>query len=402
LDWIIVGTNMSTLNLGSEIAHLKRSDMRKLISLTAAPDVISLAAGLPSGEHIPVDEIKECIGSVLERDGARALQYGPQYEPLVSWITEFMNRRKVRCEPGQVLITNGAQQGLAIISRLFLNQGDVAVTEEVTFTGIQQVTAGRGAVVRPIPTHMSTGADMDALEDELRKEPRPRLVVLIPDFHNPLGVSISAEKRIRAAHLAAEYDVPLIEDDPYSQLCFDGEAPLPIAAHDEKGRVFYVGSFSKMLAPAVRLGWIVAPVDLMPMLVALRESLDLETSALMQRSVAEYLHRGLLGPHLKELNATHRARCHAMQLALEEHMHDLATWTRPRGGLFVWVVLNESIDGRELFAKAIEQKIAFIPGDAFAVAGGHRNTMRLSYCNKSADEIHEVISRLARIVREQM
>lgn len=390
------------LHLGSEVAHLKRSDMRKLISLTAAPDIISLAAGLPSGDHIPVHEFKECISSVLDRDGARALQYGPQYEPLVSWIADFMNDRRVPCEPGQILITNGAQQGLALVSRLFLNAGDVAVTEEVTFTGIQQVTAGRGAELRPIPTDPATGADMQALEEALRADPRPKLIVLVSDFHNPLGVSISDEKRVQAANLVAEYGVPLIEDDPYSQLCFKGEAPLPIAAHDATGRVFYVGSFSKMLAPAVRLGWIVAPLDIMPRLVALRESLDLETSALMQRSVAEYLKRGLLEPHLDKLNATHGARCSAMQSALEEHMNDLATWTKPGGGLFVWVELAESVDGRELFAKAIEQKVAFIPGDAFAVAGGHRNTMRLSFCNKSPDQIQEAVSRLARIVRRMM
>jgi 2-aminoadipate transaminase len=394
--------NTNTLNLGSEVAHLKRSDMRKLINLTAAPDIISLAAGLPSGEHIPVDELKDCIATVLERDGARSLQYGPQFGPLVSWITEYMKRRSVPCEPGQVLITNGAQQGLAIVSRLFLNEGEVAVTEEVTFTGIQQVTAGRGARLRPIPTHAQSGADMDALEEALRGDPRPKLIILVPDFHNPLGVSISEEKRVQAANLAAEYDVPLIEDDPYSQLCFEGEAPLPIAAHDTSGKVFFVGSFSKMLAPAVRLGWIVAPEELMPMLVAFRESLDLESSALMQRSVGEYLQRGLLEPHLDSLNATHRKRCRAMQSALEEHMKDLATWTKPGGGLFVWVELDESIDGRDLFTRAIEKKVAFIPGDAFAVVEGHRNTMRLSFCNKSPDQIEEAVSRLARIVSEMM
>ncbi len=389
-------------DLGSEVAHLKRSEMRKLVRLAASPDVISLAAGLPSGEHIPVDDFKDCVVSVLERDGARALQYGPQYEPLKAWIAEFMRSRHVACEQEQVLITNGAQQGLAIVSRLLLDPGDVAVTEEITFTGIQLVTGGRGALVRTIPTDPTTGADMDALEDVLKQEPRPKLVILIPDFHNPLGVSMSAEKRARAANLAAEYEVPLIEDDPYSQLRFAGEMLPPVDAHDDAGLVFFVGSFSKMLAPALRLGWIVAPTDLMPKLVALRESLDLETSALMQRSVAEYLQRGLLEPHLEKLNATHHERCTAMQSALEESMADLATWTKPEGGLFVWVTLAESIDARTVFDEAIECKVAFIPGEAFAVEGDHKNTMRLSFCNCDPDRIHEAVSRLAKIVREQM
>jgi len=391
-----------SFDLGSEAAHLKRSEMRKLIALTAAPDIISLAAGLPSGEHIPVDEFKDCIETVLRRDGPRALQYGPQYGPLKTWIVEYMQRRHAPCQPEQVLITNGAQQGLAILSRLLLDAGDVAVTEQVTFTGIQQVTAGRGAIVRTIPTDSTSGADMDALEAAFREEPRPKLAILIPDFHNPLGVSISAEKRARAASLAAEYGVPLIEDDPYSQLRFAGEPTLPIDAHDEAGLVFFVGSFSKMLAPAVRLGWIIAPLDLIPMIRALRESLDLETSALMQRAVAEFLHRGLLEPHLEKLNATHRLRCKAMLSALDEHLADVATWTKPEGGLFVWVRLSESISTRKMFNQAIENKVAYIPGEAFAVREDHQNTMRLSFCNCSPDQINEAVTRLSRIVRDQL
>jgi 2-aminoadipate transaminase len=387
--------------LGSDVANLKRSEMRKLIGLAAAPGVISCAAGLPSGEHIPVEAFRDCLNTVLQRDGSRALQYGPQHEPLTQWIAEFMRRRNVECETEQVLITNGAQQGLAIISRLLLDHDDVAVTEEITFTGIQQVTAGRGVHVRTIPTHPAHGADMDALEKALQKEPRPKLVILIPDFHNPLGVSIIEENRIRVVELAVEYQVPMIEDDPYSQLRFVGEPLLPIVSHDHMGLIFYLGSFSKMLAPAMRLGWIVAPIDLIPKIRALRESLDLESSTLIQRTVSEFIHRGMLEPHLEALNATHGSRCAAMQSALEERMADVATWTRPEGGLFIWVTLREGIDTRKMFTEAIERKVAYVPGEAFAVHGGHENTMRLSFCNLTHEQIHEAIERLSAIVHEQ-
>jgi 2-aminoadipate transaminase len=390
-----------SLPLGSDAANLKRSEIRKLIGLAAAPGVLSCAAGLPSGEHIPVNEFRDCMSTVLQRDGSRALQYGPQYEPLTQWIVEFMRRRNVDCKLEQVLITNGAQQGLAIISRLLLDRNDVAVTEEITFTGIQQVTAGRGAQVRTIPTHPAHGADMDALEKALQKDPRPKLAILIPDFHNPLGVSIVEENRARAAELAAEYKVPIIEDDPYSQLRFSGDPLLPIAAYDRKGLVFYLGSFSKMLAPAMRLGWIVAPIDLIPKIRALRESLDLETSALIQRTVAEFVHRGLLEPHLEALNAAHGSRCSAMLSALEEHMADVATWTHPEGGLFIWVTLRKEINSRQMFKDAIERKVAFVPGEAFAIQGGHENTMRLSFCNLTDEQIHEAIKRLSASVHAQ-
>ncbi len=390
-----------SLQLGSDAADLKRSEIRKLIGLAAAPGVLSCAAGLPSGEHIPVDEFRDCLHTVLQRDGSRALQYGPQYEPLMQWIVEFMRRRNVDCELEQVLITNGAQQGLAIISRLILDRNDVAVTEEITFTGIQQVTAGRGIQVRTIPTHPAHGADMDALEEALQKKPRPKLVILIPDFHNPLGVSIIEENRARAAELAAEYEVPMIEDDPYSQLRFTGEPLLPIASYDRRGLVFYLGSFSKMLAPAMRLGWIIAPVDLIPKIRALRESLDLETSTLIQRTVAEFIQRGLLEPHLKAMNAAHGTRCSAMLSALEEHMADVATWTHPEGGLFIWVSLRDGINSRQLFKEAIERKVAYVPGEAFAIRGGHENTMRLSFCNLTDEQIHEAIKRLSAVVHAQ-
>jgi DNA-binding transcriptional MocR family regulator len=386
------------LEFGREIVNLKRSEIRKLLGLAASPGVLSCAAGLPSGEQIPVEEFRDCVNTVLQRDGSRALQYGPQYEPLKEWLVEFMRRRNVDCEFEQVLITNGAQQGLAIVSRLFLDPEDVAVTEEITFTGIQQVTAGRGVEVRTIPTHPVYGADMEALETALQKEPRPKLVILIPDFHNPLGVSIPKENRALAADLAATYEVPMIEDDPYSQLRFDGKPLDPIVAYDREELIFYLGSFSKMLAPAMRLGWIVTPVDLMPKIRAMRESLDLETSALMQRAVSEFVNRGLLEPHLKAMNAAHGLRCDAMQSSLEEHMSDVATWTCPEGGLFIWVTLHEGIDTREIFNQAIERKVAYVPGEAFAVHGDHTNTMRLSYCNLTVEQIHEAVRRLGEIV----
>jgi len=384
------------------MTHLKRSVMRELIKIIARPGVVSLAGGLPANELLPVDEFRQCLDAVLRRDGPKALQYGPPHRPLQTWIADYMRSRGVACEPDQVFITNGAQQGLNLISRLFLDAGDAAVTEAITFTGVQQVTKGRGARVRTIPTDFRAGADMDALEAAFAAEPRPRLAVLIPDFHNPLGVSLSVERRERAAQLAATYGVPLIEDDPYSPLRFLGDPRPPIKAFDEAGFVFYLGSFSKMLAPAMRLGWIIAPRAVLPRLTVLRESFDLESSALIQRGVAEFALSGLLDEHLRRFNAANRERRDALLAALKEHLGDMAHWTQPEGGLFVWVTLPEGVDAWEMLPKAVERNIAFVPGAAFAVEGGHANTMRLNFSSVRPDQIPHAIAVLAEVIEEAM
>lgn len=376
--------------------------MRDLLALAVDPGIISLAGGLPTGELLPVAEFQDCLHEVLSRDGSAALQYSPMYRPLQEWIQAYMLEKGVSCEPDQIFITNGAQQGQAILSRLFLNPGDVAVTEEITFTGIQQVTAGRSMTMRTVPTDLRTGVDTDALETAFRREPRPKMAVLIPDFHNPLGVSMTREKRSKVAALSAEYGLPVIEDDPYSALRFEGESIPPIKAYDQDSSIFYLGSFSKMFAPAARLGWIVVPAQLLPKVTVLRESFDLETSTLIQRTVAEFLSRGLLEPHLKEMARVNRTRCECMLEMLDDQLGDLATWTKPQGGLFIWVTLPENLDTMDMFHDALGKKVIYIPGGAFAVDGGHANTMRLNFSNVRPDAIQEGIRRLALVIRSSL
>lgn len=390
---------MTNILLSSEMSHLKRSVMRELLSIATAPDLISLAGGLPASEYLPIAEYQQCLDTVIEREGSRVMQYSTQFAPLREWIAGYMNRRGVRCTPEQVFITNGAQQGLAILSRLLLDAGDPAVIEEITFTGIQQVTAGRGAQVRTIHTDLETGADLDMLEHAFRRTPRPRVAILIPDFHNPLGVSLTAEKRQRITWLAARYNVPVIEDDPYSALRFEGEPLAPICASDEDGLVFYLGSFSKMIAPAVRLGWIVAPQDLIPSITVIRESFDLESSILTQQAIFQFLSEGLLEKHLKAFNAANRERMNSLSAALTRYFGDSATWTHPQGGLFMWVTLLSNVDTREIFRQAVDNKVVYVPGSAFAVNGGYQNTMRLNFSNTSPEKIDEAIARLAEVVR---
>ncbi len=390
------------LRLSREGNNLQRSVMRELLKFAVDPNVISLAGGLPAGECLPLKGLRECLDHVLSRDGARALQYSPQRADLRAWIAGHMGSRGVDCTPDEIFITNGNQHGLAILSRLLLDPGQPAVIEEVTFTGIHQITVGREAEVRTVPTDLDSGVVVEAFEEALKASPTPRLSVLITDFHNPLGVSIAEENRAALAGLAAEYGVPLVEDDPYAPLRFGGEAIPPIKAHDESGMVFYLGSFSKMLAPALRLGWIVAPADLMPRITTLRESFDLESSTLYQRAVAEFVSRGLLEPHLEGITAAHGERCATMLRALEEHLSEVARWSKPTGGVFVWVSLPEQLDTTEMFQQAIEQRVAYIPGGVFSVDGSTKNAVRLNFSNVKPEAIEEGVARLAGVIRSAL
>jgi 2-aminoadipate transaminase len=390
---------MGAPTLSREAINLKRSVMRDLLKFAVDPNIISLAGGLPASEFLPLEPLRECIDAVLTRDGSKALQYSPQNPELRAWIAEYMGTRGVTCTPDQVFITNGNQNGLAILSRMFLDPGHPAVIEEVTFTGIHQVTVGRDAAVRVVPTDLDSGVDVEALEAAFAKPPKPRLAVLITDFHNPLGVSVAPENRERVAGLAADYGVPIIEDDPYAPLRFRGDAAPPIKAYDEDGMVFYLGSFSKMLAPALRLGWMVAPAEHMARITTIRESLDLESSTLYQRAVAEFMGRGLLESHLKRITEAHGARCDVLLRALEEELSGIARWSKPDGGVFVWVSLPGRLDTAEMFPQAIERKVAYIPGGVFSVDGRTRNAVRLNFSNVKPDAIGEGVKRLSEVIR---
>lgn len=390
----------ATYQLSQTATHIKRSVMRDLMALAVSPDILSLAGGLPAYDCLPVEQMQACFEKVLQRDGYRALQYGPQYTPLREWLAGYMKKHGVECKPENIFITNGAQHSLAILSRLFADPGDAAVIETVTFTGVQQVTAGRRLEVRTLPTDLESGVEIEALARAFSQKPKPKFAILIPNFHNPLGVSISVEKREQIVTLAAKHDIPIIEDDPYSPLRFEGEAVPFLKALDDSQHVLYIGSFSKMLAPGLRLGWIVAPDELANRIIVLRESLDLESSQIMQRTVAEFLISGYLDSHLAKLNSTNLQRKNAMMAALQQEFAPLdAKWTTPEGGLFCWITLPGHCDTWKLFETAVAEKVAYIPGGAFAVDGGYTNTMRFNFSNASEANIREAVRRLARVIR---
>jgi 2-aminoadipate transaminase len=310
-----------------------------------------------------------------------------------------MAQRGVECAEEQIFLTTGAQQALDVLTRLLLDNGGQVMLEEIVYTGIQQVIAPHEAQILPVHTDLETGIDVDDVVEHLEHGARPAYLYVIPDAHNPLGVSISEHKRHRLVEVAAAHGLPIVEDDPYGFLSYDGRCLPPLRAYNDT-HIFYVGSFSKILAPALRLGWLIAPEALIPKLTVIKEAGDLESSALTQRAVSAYLDAGHLPAHLERLQREYKTRRDTMLAAMERHFPPGLTWTRPRAGMFIWVALPEHVDTGALLETAVErEKVAFIPGHAFAHSGAAaRHTMRLNFSNCCLSDIEEGIRRLGRIL----
>jgi 2-aminoadipate transaminase len=368
--------------------------------VVSRPGVLSLAGGLPDPWLFPVTHYAAATADVLANDD-RALQYGPTWEPLKEEIARLMALRGVECTADRVFITSGAQQGLSLLAWLLVDSGAPVLTEQAVYTGLTQAVAPLGAVHLTVPTDLERGIDVDAVAWRLARGPRPAFLYVIPDGHNPLGVSVATDARARLVELARRFRVPIVEDDPYGLLAYDGAHAPPLRALDDEW-VLYVGSFSKTIAPGLRLGWLVVPPALLAPLAILKEANDLESSGLTCRAVTSYLQAGRLPGHLDLLRDEYRARRDRMMAALARHLADAAKWTRPRGGFFTWVELPEGMDTMRLLERAVsEARVAFVPGRAFAVEGGATaadRCMRLSFSNVTPDRIDEGVAALGRIV----
>ncbi|MBP6469657.1 MAG: PLP-dependent aminotransferase family protein [Chloroflexi bacterium] len=380
---------------------MSRSVLRQMIAITARPGILSFAGGLPDPALFPAADYAAALQHVLTAD-AKALQYGPPLEALKVHIVGLMAERGVKVTPEQVFLTTGAQQGLDILTRLFLNPGGEVLLEEIVYPGIQQTVAPYRPHILPVPTDLETGIDVDTIEQHLADGARPAFLYVIPDAHNPLGVSISPGKRQRLVSLARAYGLPIIEDDPYGFLHYDCHLERPLRAFDDEW-IFYLGSFSKILAPALRLGWMIAPEPLLAKLTVIKEANDLESSALTQRAVAAYLDAGHLPAHLEMLRDEYGRRRDTMLQALYRHFPTDARWTVPSGGMFVWVELSEGVDTKEMLETAVtEAQVAFIPGAAFTIPGHSApNCLRLNFSNCTPDRIEEGITRLAQVINRE-
>lgn len=390
------------------IRDRERSLLRQMVATVARPGVLSLAGGLPDASLFPVRELEAALHAALRED-ARALQYSPAQEELKERIVELMRLRGVDCRADQVLLTSGAQQAFDIVTRALLVHRGVVALEELTYPGAMQSIAPFEPGICAVRSDLDGGLDVDHLESLLRSGQRPAFLYLIPDAHNPLGSSLAVERRARLVELALRYRLPLVEDDPYGLLAYDGPFAAPLVSLDPD-HVLYLGSFSKILAPGLRLGWLLGPPSLMPRLSTIKEASDLEVSGLFQRAVARLLATdGWLEQHLEGLRGVYRSRRDAMLAAVGRRFEGLARWTRPGGGMFVWLELERSagaeIDGafdtERLLQRTLEESnVAFLPGRPFAATTGaveehSRRCLRLSFSSLPPERIEQAVGAIA-------
>jgi 2-aminoadipate transaminase len=378
---------------------LEQSALQQMLVATARPGITSFALGLPAVELFPTAALASAAERVLSMN-AGALQYSPPLQSLKQHVRELMKWRGVNCHEDQIFLTAGAQQGMSLLSRLLLEPGGSVITEELIYSGFQQVIEPFQPQVFTVSTDPQTGMDVEAVEQYLSSGVRPSFIYSITDGHNPFSVRLHPSKRTRLVELAEQYRVPIIEDDAYGFLCYEDPLP-PLRALSERW-VFYVGSFSKILAPALRAGWVVVPKELMLPLSVIKESTDIDAAPLSQRIVNAYLDTGQLPAQIDMLRTQYRLRRDTMVRTLAENFSDTARWTRPDSGFFVWVELPATVDVDELFLRAIEDEhVAFIPGHAFSVNHKRSSTpgIRLNFSHPTTARIEEGIPRLARVLK---
>ena len=390
-----------TKHAGAARSGLTRSRLRELALLASQPGILSLAGGLPAGELIPRSAYAAALREVLA-EGDAALQYGRPYEPLRECIVELVRERGIDCVPQQVLLTSGAQQALSLVAQLLMVPGGQVLMEEHVYTGLRQAVLPYRPAILTVRTDLETGMDVDGAWAALAGGARPAFVYAIADTHNPCGVRLGHEQRTRLVALAQRYGVPIVEDDSYGLLHYDRN-PLPALRALDPEWVIHVGTFSKIIAPALRLGWLVLPARLASAAGILKEAADLECSALTQRAAARLLQQGFAG-HLERLRAGYRSRRDAMLAALRDHFPESVRWTRPPGGFFVWVELPRRLDGDRVCEEALaEAHVAVVPGSAFAAtAPAPVNHLRLSFASCAPDQIRTAVERLGRLLERRL
>lgn len=380
------------------------SAIREILKVTERPEVISFAGGLPAPEVFPVEELARAHAAVFAEEGAQACQYSTTegWFPLREWIAARMQKRGFRqTEAARVLVTSGSQQGIDLVGKIFLDPGDAVVVENPCYLAALQVFKGYEAQL------LTVGSDDDGMRvDEVeraieRAERRPKFIYVVSQFHNPKGTTLSLERRRRLIEVARRYSVPIVEDDPYGELRYSGAAIEPLAALDDDGLVIYLSTFSKTLSPGMRIGWAHASREVFGALVQAKQAADLHTNTIQQRAAARLLSTFDFDAHVERIKKLYGERRDAMLAAMAEHFPSSSRWTRPDGGLFLWVELPEGVLAEELFEDAIAARVAFVPGTPFFAAEPRRNFMRLNFSNSSTEAIEEGIKRLGNLLKSR-
>ncbi len=391
------------MKFAKRMDYLKASEIRELLKLAERPEIISFAGGLPAPELFPTEELAKVSEVVLRESGRQALQYGPTdgFTPLREKIAKRMKVFGFETDAANILITSGSQQGLDFSARVFLNEGDIVICESPSYLGAINAFKACMPEFVEIATD-ENGMIMEDLEEVLKTRENVKMIYVIPDFQNPSGKTWSIERRKRLIELANEYDLPVIEDNPYGELRFEGEIPPSLKAFDTEGRVVFLGTFSKTFSPGMRIGWVIADAPILQKYNFIKQGADLQSSTIAQREMDKYLEMYDLDAHIEKIKGVYRNRRDVMLEAIKEHFPSNVSYTYPEGGLFTWVVLPENINARDVMPKALENNVAFVPGGSFFPNGGNENTFRLNYSNMPEDKIKEGIARLGKVLKEMM
>lgn len=389
-------------SFSSRVNEMKSSAIREILKITESPGVISFAGGLPAPELFPLTQIKEAFSEVLESGDASSLQYSTTegYLPLRRMIARAMAAKGITSGPDEVLLTNGSQQALDLLAKLFIDPGDTVVVEAPSYLGAIQVFRSYQARFVAVPSDEG-GIITEDLEKALR-EHQPKLIYLTPTFSNPTGITMPLQRRREVAALLERYNVPLIEDDPYGDLRYLGDPVPPIKTLDKTGLVIYLSTFSKTIAPGLRLGWILAQPQLMTKLVLAKQGTDLHTGTLVQRAVNRYLEKNDVDGHIALIRSQYGLRRNAMLDAMARLLPPAVSWTHPEGGMFLWVALPPHMDSTPLLKEAVAEKVAYVPGSPFFTDGGGLNYLRLNFSNSTCPQIEEGIERMARLLNRHI
>ncbi len=391
---------MSMLNYAERMEKLQVSEVREIIKFIMQPGIISFAGGIPDGRLFPMEAVADISQKVLNECGAEALQYASSegYIPLRQQIKARMANYGVQTEVENILLLNGAQQGIEFSGRILLNKGDVVLCESPTYLGALNAYKTYQCDFKEVPCD-EEGIIPQELERILQSVPNIKMIYTVPDYQNPTGRQWSLERRQKFMEIINRYDLPVVEDSPYYELRFDGEALPPLKALDTKGLVMYLGSFSKIFCPGLRMGWVCADTKILQNFILAKQSCDLQGNTFAERQVSFFLRDYNIQEHIENVRKIYKYRRDVMQDLIKTKFPDQIQNTAPKGGTFIWVNLPEYINAREVLQEAVKQNVAFIPGGSFYPESNTENAMRLSFVSMDEEQIREGMTRLGNVLK---
>ncbi len=387
--------------------RMKKSVIRELLKLTAKPEIISFAGGLPSPESFPIQEVKEVVNEMLDKEGKTALQYCATEGDVIlrEQLIKHSKKNGMDIKEENLLVTTSSQQGLDLTAKIFIDPGDPIIVELPSYVGGLGAFNNYGAEMIGVP-HDEEGESAKLLREELKvlhdSGNKPKFIYIVPDFQNPAGMTMSLKRRHEILDIAHEFDLIILEDSPYRELRFEGEPVPTIYSLDKDGRVIILGTFSKIFAPGFRVGWVIAPPEIITKLIVAKQSTDLCPPTFSQRIIGRFMEKGYLDMNIEKIKIMYHRKRDIMLDAFEKYMPEGVTWTKPEGGLFLFVRVHEhlGIDTDEMFYKAVDKKVAYVIGSAFHCDDSGHDAMRINFSYATEDQIVEGVKRLATVIKE--